>query len=49
MGFGDVKMMAMIGAFLGLRGSLLAMIAGSLLGAVFGSVLCRPAQKGPDL
>lgn len=36
MGLGDVKMMAMIGAFLGLRGALLAMIAGSLMGAVLG-------------
>jgi leader peptidase (prepilin peptidase) / N-methyltransferase len=36
MGFGDVKMMAMIGAFLGLRGALLAMIVGSLIGAVLG-------------
>jgi len=36
MGFGDVKMMGMIGAFLGLRGALLAMIVGSLIGSVLG-------------
>ena len=36
MGLGDVKMLAMIGAFLGLRGALLTMIVGSLLGAVIG-------------
>jgi leader peptidase (prepilin peptidase) / N-methyltransferase len=36
MGFGDVKMLAMIGAFLGLRGALAAMIIGSLIGAIVG-------------
>jgi len=36
LGFGDVKMIAMIGAFLGLEGALLAMIVGSVLGSVTG-------------
>jgi len=36
LGFGDVKMMAMIGAFLGLRATLLALIVGSTLGSVIG-------------
>jgi leader peptidase (prepilin peptidase) / N-methyltransferase len=36
MGIGDVKMMAMIGAFLGLRGTFLTLLAGSLLGSVIG-------------
>ncbi len=36
LGFGDVKMVAMIGAFLGLQGALLTLIAGSLLGALVG-------------
>jgi leader peptidase (prepilin peptidase)/N-methyltransferase len=36
MGFGDVKMLAMIGALLGLRGALLAMIVASLAGGVLG-------------
>lgn len=36
LGLGDVKMVAMIGAFLGLQGALLALIVGSLLGAVVG-------------
>jgi leader peptidase (prepilin peptidase)/N-methyltransferase len=36
LGLGDVKMIAMVGAFLGLQGALLTLIAGSLLGAVVG-------------
>ena len=36
LGFGDVKMVAMIGAFLGLQGALLTMIVGSVLGSVVG-------------
>jgi leader peptidase (prepilin peptidase)/N-methyltransferase len=36
LGFGDVKMVAMIGTFLGVQGALLTLIAGSLLGAVIG-------------
>jgi len=39
MGMGDVKMMAMIGAFLGLRGTFLTLLVGSLLGSVIGIVL----------
>ena len=33
---GDVKMIAMIGAFLGLRGTFLTLLLGSLLGSVIG-------------
>jgi leader peptidase (prepilin peptidase)/N-methyltransferase len=36
LGFGDVKMVAMIGAFLGLHGALLVVVAGSMLGSVLG-------------
>ncbi len=36
MGFGDVKFMATIGAFLGWGGALFAIAAGSMIGAVFG-------------
>lgn len=36
MGFGDVKMMAMVGAFLGPRDTLLTILVGTLLGSVVG-------------
>jgi leader peptidase (prepilin peptidase)/N-methyltransferase len=36
MGLGDVKMIAMVGAFLGLRGTFLTILLGSLLGSVIG-------------
>jgi len=36
LGFGDVKLMAMVGAFLGIKLSLLVIFAGSLLGSLFG-------------
>jgi leader peptidase (prepilin peptidase)/N-methyltransferase len=39
MGMGDVKMIAMIGAFLGLRGTFLTLLVGSLLGSAIGVVL----------
>jgi leader peptidase (prepilin peptidase)/N-methyltransferase len=46
LGFGDVKMVAMIGAFLGLQGALMTLIIGSLLGAVMG--LCYIWFTGKD-
>jgi len=36
MGFGDVKLMAMIGSFVGLRLTILTMLAGSVAGSCFG-------------
>jgi leader peptidase (prepilin peptidase)/N-methyltransferase len=36
MGWGDVKLMGMVGAFLGWRGALLTLLAGSVLGTVVG-------------
>src|SRR5579859_3555768 len=36
MGLGDVKMMAMVGAFVGLRGTFWTILLGSLLGSVVG-------------
>lgn len=45
LGLGDVKMLGMIGAFLGLRQSLLVMLLGSLIGSVVGLVYIRLAGK----
>lgn len=45
MGFGDVKMMAMVGAFLGAPLALLTIMLGSLLGSVVGLVFIRFTQK----
>jgi leader peptidase (prepilin peptidase)/N-methyltransferase len=36
LGFGDVKFMAMLGSFLGLRGALIALFFGSLIGSILG-------------
>jgi leader peptidase (prepilin peptidase)/N-methyltransferase len=46
LGLGDVKMVAMIGAFLGLQGALMTLIAGSVLGSVVG--LCYIWFAGKD-
>jgi len=46
LGFGDVKMVGMIGAFLGLEAALLALIVASLLGAAIG--LCYIWFTGKD-
>jgi len=48
MGLGDVKMMAMAGAFLGLKRTLLTILAGSLLGSVVGLVMIGLWKKGSD-
>jgi len=45
LGFGDVKMIAMIGAFLGLRGALLTLIAASLFGSIGGLAFIFIAGK----
>jgi prepilin signal peptidase PulO-like enzyme (type II secretory pathway) len=45
MGFGDVKMMAMVGAFLGAPLALLTIMIGSLAGSVIGLLFIRFARK----
>ena len=39
MGMGDVKMMAMVGAFLGLRGTFFTILFGTLLGSIVGGAV----------
>ena len=45
MGLGDVKMIAMVGAFTGLRGSLTTLILASLMGAVLGLAYIKITRK----
>lgn len=46
MGMGDVKLMAMIGAFLGLKKICLTLFFGSILGSIVGIVLILRARAG---
>ncbi len=46
MGFGDIKMMLMVGAFLGWRFAWLTIFLGSLLGAVAGAIFILALRKG---
>ena len=46
MGGGDIKLLAMIGAFLGWRGALFTMFLGSMLGVAGGLVAMRKGQDG---
>jgi leader peptidase (prepilin peptidase) / N-methyltransferase len=48
MGFGDVKMMLMVGAFLGLRRTILTILVGSVLGALLGATFILLSRKGSD-
>jgi leader peptidase (prepilin peptidase)/N-methyltransferase len=48
MGLGDVKMMGMVGAFLGLKRTLLTVLVGSLLGSVIGIIIVLVTRKGRD-
>ena len=47
LGLGDVKLVAMAGAFLGLHGALLMLIAGSLAGSLIGYAYIRFTHKDP--
>ncbi|MBI5577189.1 MAG: prepilin peptidase [Deltaproteobacteria bacterium] len=46
MGGGDIKLIAMIGAFLGWKGALLAIFSGSLLGTAGGLIAMRKGKDG---
>jgi leader peptidase (prepilin peptidase)/N-methyltransferase len=48
MGLGDVKMMAMAGAFLGVQRALLTILLGSLLGSIIGVAVIAIGRKGRD-
>ncbi len=48
MGLGDVKMMAMVGAFLGPQRALLTILAGSLLGSLLGGLFILLRRKGTE-
>jgi len=48
MGFGDVKMMAMAGAFLGVQRALLTIMVGALLGSLIGAAIISIGRKGSD-
>ena len=48
MGLGDVKMMLMAGAFLGLKRTVLTILVGSVLGSVLGILLILLWRKGRD-
>jgi leader peptidase (prepilin peptidase)/N-methyltransferase len=48
MGLGDVKMMAMAGTFLGVRATVLTIMAGALLGSVIGASFMLLGRKGSD-
>jgi leader peptidase (prepilin peptidase)/N-methyltransferase len=48
MGFGDVKLNAMIGAFVGYKGVLLAFVIACLIGSVFGIALVLWKRRGGE-
>jgi leader peptidase (prepilin peptidase)/N-methyltransferase len=48
LGFGDVKLVAMVGSFLGLHGALLTLILGSLAGSILGYGYIRVTGKDPS-
>jgi leader peptidase (prepilin peptidase)/N-methyltransferase len=47
LGLGDVKLVAMVGSFLGLSGALLTLTAGSLAGSLIGYAYIRALKKDP--
>jgi leader peptidase (prepilin peptidase)/N-methyltransferase len=47
LGLGDVKLVAMVGAFLGLHGALLMLIVGSLAGSLIGYAYIKITHQDP--
>jgi len=47
LGFGDVKLVAMVGAFLGLENSLMTLIVGSVSGSILGYAYIKLTGKDP--
>lgn len=47
LGFGDVKLIAMVGAFLGVHAALLTLIFGSVAGAIIGMAYIKLTHKDP--
>jgi leader peptidase (prepilin peptidase)/N-methyltransferase len=48
LGLGDVKLVAMVGAFLGLNGALFMLIFGSLAGSLIGYAYIRYTRQDPS-
>ena len=48
LGFGDVKLIAMVGAFLGMSDALLTLIIGSLSGSILGYGYIKLTHKDPS-
>jgi leader peptidase (prepilin peptidase)/N-methyltransferase len=48
LGFGDVKLIAMVGSFLGLRGALITLIVGSIAGSILGYGYIKVTRKDPS-
>ena len=47
LGFGDIKLIAMVGSFLGLSGALLTLVVGSLTGSIIGYAYIKLQGKDP--
>jgi leader peptidase (prepilin peptidase)/N-methyltransferase len=45
LGFGDVKLIAMVGAFLGLTGAMLTMLIGSIAGSIVGLLYIKATKQ----
>jgi leader peptidase (prepilin peptidase)/N-methyltransferase len=48
LGFGDVKLIAMVGSFMGLRGALFTLIVGSVAGSILGFGYIKLTRKDPS-